>query len=177
MFERFDTIVCDYPLPEPDDQDREFRTRDLEGTLSRFTITRAGSLIRHAERSRFGPRPVYDIEWPIDAEIRMMSEEPAAECAVRFAMGRVQWVRRVMVQAGGGTEARSPIPGPVPDVVGRALTVEEFAAYTPRKLELSGGRVPGDEELVLLLLTSLGLRRVPDMVGHEVWRRAVEPNP
>jgi len=65
-------------------------------------------------------------------------------------------------------------PAPAPDVMGRPVTVEEFTAFAPEKLELSEGRIPGGEKLVLVLLTSLGLRRVAALVGREAWLRAVE---
>jgi hypothetical protein len=62
--------------------------------------------------------------------------------------------------------------------MGRPVTADEFAAFTPEKLELIDGRIPGGEKLVLLLLTSLGLRRVAALVGREAWSRAVEdPHP
>jgi hypothetical protein len=54
------------------------------------------------------------------------------------------------------------------------LTVEEFHLYTPEKLELIRGDVPGAEELLLLLLTNVGLHRAATLVGHETWRRAID---
>ena len=48
----FDTVTCDYPLPDPRHQDLEFQTKDLEKMMGHYTITRDGRLIRHLE-SRF----------------------------------------------------------------------------------------------------------------------------
>ncbi len=58
----------------------------------------------------------------------------------------------------------------------RPLTVEEFHLHTPEKLELLRGDVPGAEQLLLLLLTNVGLDRAATLVGHETWRRAIEPS-
>lgn len=41
----FDRIVCEYPLADPRDQDRELLTRDFGGFgRERYTITRDGRL-------------------------------------------------------------------------------------------------------------------------------------
>jgi hypothetical protein len=180
----FDTVTCDYPLPDPRHQDLEFQTKDLERVMGHYTITRDGRLIRHARPSLFVPGPVSDVEWPIHGDIRIYERDPNAdhglvEYAVRFTYGRVDWIRRVRLEEGAPREPPPPIPAqarpaPTPDVMGRPLTVEEFAAYSPEKLELAAGRVPGGEKLVLLLLTSLGLRRVAALVGRETWLRAVQ---
>jgi hypothetical protein len=58
----------------------------------------------------------------------------------------------------------------------RRLTAEEYHLYTPEKLELIRGEVPGAEKLLLLLLTNVGLHRAATLVGHETWRRAIEPS-
>ena len=65
------------------------------------------------------------------------------------------------------------VPLPAPDASGRPLTADELMAFAPRTIELVDGRIPGDEELVLLLLTSLGLRRVAALVGFDLWRSAL----
>jgi len=180
----FDTVTCDYPLPDPQHQDLEFQTKDLEKVMGQYTITRDGRLIRHARPSLFVPSPVSDVEWPIHGDIRIYERDPAAdqgliEYAVRFSYGRVDWIRRVRLEQRAPREPAPPVlaegrPTPAPDVMGRPLTVEEFAAYAPQKLELAAGRIPGGEKLVMLLLTSLGLRRVAALVGRDVWLRAVE---
>jgi hypothetical protein len=65
--------------------------------------------------------------------------------------------------------------GLVPGLHPRRLSVEEYRTYTPEKLELIEGRIPGEENLLLLLLTSLGLRRAARMVGPKLWRSATTP--
>lgn len=40
-------------------------------------------------------------------------------------------------------------------------------------LEFLDGRIPGDRKLLLLLLTSVGLRRTAAMVGRERWLQAI----
>ncbi len=57
---------------------------------------------------------------------------------------------------------------------GRRLTIDEFVANSPEKLELIDGRIPGAEKLVLLLLTSLGLRRAVNLVGRDRWKQALD---
>src|SRR5207237_9986191 len=103
----FDRIVCDYPLPDPHDQDREFLTRDFGGFgYDRYAITRDGRLIRKARAQPHGLEPVKDVEWPIHADIRIFDEEPAGdagvEYAVRFRQGRVEWIRRVRLEGPEG---------------------------------------------------------------------------
>jgi hypothetical protein len=179
----FDNVACDYPLPDPRHQDLEFQTKDLERVMGRYTITRDGRLIRHARPSPFMPAPVRDVEWPIHGDIRIYdldpdSEQDLIEYAVRFAYGRVDSIRRVRLEGGAPREAlpmaTEGLQAPTPEVMGRPLTVEEFTAFAPEKLELAGGRIPGGEKLVVLLLASLGLRRVSALVGHEAWKSATE---
>jgi hypothetical protein len=38
----FDTVKCDYPLPDPAHQQLEFQTKDLDWLLEQYTITRDG---------------------------------------------------------------------------------------------------------------------------------------
>jgi hypothetical protein len=57
----------------------------------------------------------------------------------------------------------------------RRPTGEEFASHAPEKLELLDGHVPGEEDLVLLLLTTMGLRRAAHLVGPKIWRSVVVP--
>jgi len=90
----FDSLTCDYPLPDPHHQDLEFVTRDLEKVMGRYTITRDGRLIRHARPSLFGPQPVSDVEWPIQGDIRIYERDPdpehgTIEYAVRARAGRL----------------------------------------------------------------------------------------
>jgi hypothetical protein len=179
----FDNVACDYPLPDPRHQDLEFQTKDLERVMGRYTITRDGRLIRHARPSPFVLAPVRDVEWPIHGDIRIYdldpdSERDPIEYAVRFMYGRVLWIRRVKFEGGAPGEALPMVTEglqvPTPEAMGRPLTVEEFTAFAPEKLELAEGRIPGGEKLVVLLLASLGLRRVAALIGPEAWKRAIE---
>ena len=89
----FDQVVCEYPLSDPRDQDREFLTRDFGGWgRDRYVITRDGRLIRQAPVRREDRDLVKDVEWPIDGDIRMVDDEvpkgePPVEYAVRFISG------------------------------------------------------------------------------------------
>jgi len=46
----FDTIKCEYPLPDKELQDEDFQTKDLACLLDQYTITKSGELIHHAVR-------------------------------------------------------------------------------------------------------------------------------
>jgi len=181
----FDRVVCDYPLPDPRDQGREFLTRDFGGYgVDRYTITRDGRLLRQARVESHGLAPVKDVEWPIDGDLRIFDAagetkdaEARVEYAVRFAGGRVEWVRRVRLEM--PQVHPTPLPSThtatmLPQIMGRPASLEEFEAAAPRKLELVDGRIPGAEKLVLILLTTMGLRRVAALVGRDAWLAAAE---
>jgi hypothetical protein len=178
----FDRIVCEFPLPDPSDQDREFVTRDFGGWgRGRYTITRDGRLIRHALARRQALEPVKDIEWPIDGEIRIVDDdvresESAVEYAVRFRNGRVEWIRRVMLEGSGVPGPASPwvLPEFRPEPMGKPASSEEFRSAIPERLELVEGHIAGEGRLVMSLLATMGLRRVAALVGREAWLSAVE---
>ncbi len=179
----FDRIVCEYPLLDPRDQDREFVTRDFGGWgRDRYVITRSGRLIRQAPVRGWGLDIARDVEWPIDGEIRMMDDdvpehEAPVEYAARFAGGRVEWIRRVRMEAGAAAvpALEAPARGAmVPERMGRPASREEFRSSVPEKPKLVDGHIPGEEKLVLFLLTTMGLGRVAALVGRESWRAAVE---
>lgn len=95
----FDTIHCEYPLPDARHQDLDFQTKDLECLLGEYTITRDGRLVRHARRGGLG-RLDRDIEWPIHGDIRIYTyiRDPAGETewieyVARFTHSRVEWIR------------------------------------------------------------------------------------
>jgi hypothetical protein len=50
-------------------------------------------------------------------------------------------------------------------------------ASVPRKLELVDGHIPGEQSLVLFLLTTMGLRRVASLVGRDAWVSAIDDSP
>ena len=66
----FDTIRCDYPLPDPRLQDVEFQTKSLDCAMQRYTITADGRLLRHPGGGLFDEPPrsptlEKDVELPI----------------------------------------------------------------------------------------------------------------
>ena len=176
----FDEVKCAYPLPDAEHQEREFQTKDLESLMDRYTITHDGRLVRHARPGRGGPSR--DIEWPVHGDVRIYDfdrdRDERIEYVVRFTHGRVEWIRRpgderaaARDEVGSGPDVS--VEGPSPSIAGRRLTVEEFQAHVPEKLELVDGRIPGDEHLLVLLLTSLGLGRAIHLVGPDQWREAL----
>ena len=104
------------------------------------------------------------------------------EYRVRFTRGRVEWIRpergrRRSLKRKTSSRPRWPDGerGPlVPGIDGRRLTGDEFSRLTPEKLELIEGRIPGDEQLLMLILTSVGLRYAVELLGAEQWQQAVE---
>ena len=91
----FDTVRCEYPLPEARHQGLEFQTKDLECAMDHYTITREGRLIRHPG----GWSPLdRDVEWPVHGDIRIYTsdkfQDPSwIEYVVRLTHGRVEWIR------------------------------------------------------------------------------------
>ena len=191
----FDEVRCEYRLPNPAHQGLVFQTKDLENLLDEYVITRRGRLVR-TKRGFLSPRPCR-VVCPIHQDLRIYDSVEVApeerewvEYVFRFTEGRVTRVRRsrdrgrFQVKAwdpeerpeAGGPAAAAP-EGESAGRLGPALhprrpTVEEFSAYTPEKLELIDGHVPGEEDLLLLLLTSIGLRRAAEVVGPKLWRSA-----
>lgn len=93
----FDTVYCEYPLPDARHQDLDFQTKNLDCALFTYTITRDGRLVRRAG-SGFGGGPDRDVEWPVHGDIRIYTsvetEDPSwVEYVVRFTHGRVEWIR------------------------------------------------------------------------------------
>src|SRR5262245_1886337 len=92
----FDTIRCEYPLPDPRHQDLEYQTKDLDCALFHYKITRVGQLVRLAGRGQWGPDR--DVVWPLHGDIRIYTHEkslepPWVEYEVRFTHGSVEWIR------------------------------------------------------------------------------------
>jgi hypothetical protein len=125
---------------------------------------------------------VRDVEWPIQGDIRIFDDDPDApegsvEYAVRFTSGRVDWIRRVRLEPSETPLASSPTAlgaNMIPETMGRPASPEEFRSAIPEKLELVDGHIPGEEKLVMILLSTMGLRRVAALVGPEAWISAVE---
>lgn len=96
----FDTIYCQYPLPNPRHQDLDFQTKDLECLLDTYTITREGRLVQHAKSGWGAERLEHDVEWPLHGDLRfytsVKTEEPSwIEYVARFTHGRVEWIRPI----------------------------------------------------------------------------------
>jgi hypothetical protein len=183
----FDSVVCDYPLPDPRDQKVLFQTKDLECLMGEYRIAPDGRLYKTAELARgrlARPRPrAFHGDITIYGSVERKRGRPRwVEYRVRFTRGRVEWIRSEGPT--GHLSKRSPRTKPqwtdhdggplVPNSYGRPLTADEFAIHAPEKLELVDGRIRGDEQLLLLILTSLGLRRSVDLLGRERWQLAVD---
>lgn len=99
----FDTIHCDYPLPDPEHQDKVFQTKDLEQTLSRFRITRDGRLwylrreVDPLAKNAFLPAAAdesEDMNYHGDLCFYTGMGEEEAVYVARFTYGTVDWIRR-----------------------------------------------------------------------------------
>jgi hypothetical protein len=174
----FDHVICEYPLPDPRHQELEFQTKDLDSLMYHYLVTRDGRLVRQARKGdAWGEAVDHDTEWPIHGDIRIYTYDDEAhrsiDYVVRFTHGRVEWVRDAEAPAAADTPRERTAAVPDEVIEGRRLTADEFVARTPEKLELVDGRIPGDEDLLVLLLTGLGVRRAIELVGPEPWRRAL----
>jgi hypothetical protein len=94
----YDTIYCEYPLPDARHQALDFQTKNLECALFTYTITRDGRLVRRAGTGWGKDIPDRDTEWPLHGDIRIYTsvktEDPSwIEYVVRFTHGRVEWIR------------------------------------------------------------------------------------
>jgi hypothetical protein len=147
----FDTIYCEYPLPDVRHQGLEFQTKDLESALDHYTITQDGRLMLHARR--FGNGPDRDIEWAIHGDVSFYTHEASAEKSwieyvARFTHGRVEWIRPV-------EEARQA-PGALPPRIGWGLPPETprsiASAVEPNSPSPPGEIAPGAEAALLLSL-------------------------
>jgi hypothetical protein len=194
----FDEVRCEYRLPNPAHQGLVFQTKDLASMLDEYVITRRGRLVR-TTRGFLAPRP-FRVVCPIHQDLRIYGsievapeERERVEYVFRFTEGRVTRVRRTRDRGRFKVNTRDPEQLPKPEALTgvspdegagarlkpalhpRKPTVEEFCAYTPEKLELLDGHLPGEEDLLLLLLTSIGLRRAARVVGPKLWRSAAAP--
>ncbi len=95
----FDTITCEYPLPDAEHQDFEFQTKDLERHLDHYVITRTGRLIRRARRHSRSSGPVRDVPWPLHGDLRFYTSIEEGEThrwveyVARFTHGRVKSIQ------------------------------------------------------------------------------------
>jgi len=91
----YDTLHCEYPLPDPRHQDLDFQTKSLDPALFHYKITRDGRLVRLARPTRSGPDR--DVEWPIHGDISFYTsvEKVWIEYVARFTHGWVEWIRPI----------------------------------------------------------------------------------
>jgi hypothetical protein len=91
----FDTIRCDYPLPDPSHQQLEFQTKNLFCALSHYTITADGRLLEdHYRDGRYVPVR----EWPFYGDVIMGGGDPSRDWVdyfIRFTHGQVETIRRL----------------------------------------------------------------------------------
>lgn len=170
----FDTVRCEYPLPDSRHQNLEFQTKKLDCLLLRYTIRRDGTLVRHAGEGAFGSGPERDVEWPIHGDISIYtsihSEDPSwIEYVVRFTHGRVEWIRplaevRRSSPRSDGTAVWQPSPAwsklfPVPepgeDRSSDAASESAGGDHEPSALDAEGNLLlrlrQGREDLARLL--------------------------
>jgi hypothetical protein len=90
----YDTVYCDYPLPDARHQDLEFQTKDLECLLGDYRITRDGRLMLQDPRRERRADGDSDIEWPLHGDISIHTSLDAVwvDYVVRFTHGRVEWI-------------------------------------------------------------------------------------
>lgn len=98
----YDTLQCDYPLPDPEFQKEHFQTKDLHCTLSRYRITAKGRLWWMGWADPFAadilsPKPAgkADRNYHGDLTFYANTTEEWVEYRVRFTHGTVEWIRRV----------------------------------------------------------------------------------
>jgi len=159
----FDTLHCEYTLPNPRHQELEYQTKDFECLLERYTITRDGRLMRHAGSEGWGPRLDRDIEWPLHGDIRMYtsvkSEDPSwIEYVVRFTHGVVEWIRPLEEVRQDPTVAK-PVWDLPPELWGSGTQDEPVAsteAETPPQTKVEERPALSAEEALLQSLRREG---------------------
>lgn len=97
----FDTIRCEYPLPDKEHQQESFQTKSLERLLDQYTITKRGRLILHMHRHYQAKTKDVDIEYHGDLRFYTSVGERNdgtfewVEYQARFTEGTIQWIVRV----------------------------------------------------------------------------------
>ncbi len=110
----FDTVRCEYPLPEPEHNALDFQTKSLDSYLDDYTITRDGRLLRHAhdgllEDPTSARRPA--MACPFHGDLTMYARTTALAWIgylVRFTYGRLDWIRPVELDADDYPIERGP---------------------------------------------------------------------
>ena len=167
----FDTVHCEYPLPEARHQGLEFQTKNLECMLGRYTITRDGRLTRHALPGGRGPGR--DIEWPIHGDVsiytRDRSEDAWVEYVARFTHGRVEWIRSVEEarRAPGFHDPDGGEPFPVVESIeSEAEATAAPAPDVPAKPSEVAAAGPQDAEEALLQSLRRDRRKLEELLAR-----------
>lgn len=99
----FDTLTCDYPMPDPEFQHLNFQTKDLGSTLTRYHITVDGRLWRlrqgvdFFEENIHPPDPTDKVEnmnYHGDFSFYTNDAKEWLKYRIRFTRGTVEWIRR-----------------------------------------------------------------------------------
>jgi hypothetical protein len=155
----FDTIYCQYPLPDAQHQDLEFQTKDLECLLHTYTITRDGRLVLKVRRR--GEETDREIEWPLHGDLRIYTSVRTAEDSewveyvVRFTQDRVEWIRPLNEMP---PEPEIPPmewnPQPFEELLGILKTRAERGGFTlqNRETEITDAAASPPEAALLLSL-------------------------
>jgi hypothetical protein len=157
----FDTVYCEYPLPNPAHQALDFQTKNLDCGMETYTITQDGRLVRRARRGVRGPDR--DIEWPLHGDIRIYTslrneDSPEnrtwVEYVVRFTHGRVEWIRPHEEVPASPEEDFPDINWQWPWNASESSEGEREAApaQTSDAPEIEGEAAPGTEKALLLNL-------------------------
>ena len=149
----YDTVYCEYPLPNARHQDLDFQTKNLECLMDEYALTQDGRLVRRAGIGFGGEGLDRDTEWPLHGDIRIYTsvkteDPPWIEYVVRFTHGRVEWIRPL-------AEIRkdSALPHPNLDMslepYVAAKTAEVATETPPAVSEVEEGAAPSPEEALL----------------------------
>ncbi len=97
----FDTLKCEYPLPDKTVQKDSFQTKSLDCLLDNYTISKRGKLILH--RQRHYEKTVKKIYLDFHGDLRFYTSTGSNEennyewfeYIARFTEGNLQWIKRV----------------------------------------------------------------------------------
>ncbi len=134
----YDTIQSDYPLPDPELQNVEFQSKDLEEMLQRYRITADGRLWRlrwgvhlfgEAERPAHHDALEEDTHYHGDISFHADTSKGWVEYRARFTHGTVEWIRRVEEEV-ARVYPTDKIKSPVHLSIGQeAVSVGEASAF------------------------------------------------
>jgi hypothetical protein len=97
----FDTLKCEYPLPDKIVQKDSFQTKSLECLLDNYTISKRGKLVLH--RQRHNETSVKEFTIDFHGDLRFYTSKGSwekdnyerFEYIARFTEGNLQWIKRV----------------------------------------------------------------------------------